>query len=103
MLTRVGNDFLALLVHGVFLASVPKPAEESAAVQIGDTLPFCVRSIEVSDGMLSLKGELGRADGKRARGEANGKETPKSAPRSAPKSSKSDKSSKKRKRKQSAS
>jgi len=74
----VGNDYLALLVHGVFLAAVSKPAEGSVASP-GDTLSFVVRSIEVADGMLSMKGELCPPGGRQGDGKG-GKATPKRTP-----------------------
>eukprot|EP00316_Scyphosphaera_apsteinii_P017259 CAMPEP_0119320990 /NCGR_PEP_ID=MMETSP1333-20130426/54071_1 /TAXON_ID=418940 /ORGANISM="Scyphosphaera apsteinii, Strain RCC1455" /LENGTH=187 /DNA_ID=CAMNT_0007327839 /DNA_START=77 /DNA_END=640 /DNA_ORIENTATION=+ len=62
-ITRLGKDHIALLVHGVFNASISIPAAKrtaearrNAGHEVGDRIVFTVDSIHVADGLLSMKG-----------------------------------------------
>jgi hypothetical protein len=71
--SRVGSDHLALLILGVFNASVPLPAGPDAAkLKPDDTVELWVRGLRHADGMLSVQGELcgaAAAGGKKRRRE----------------------------------
>ena len=59
VLTKVGNDFLAVLVHGMFNATVTKPSEASTnSLEAGQTLKFRVRSLDVADSLLCIQGDM---------------------------------------------
>ena len=59
MLTKVGSDYLALLIHGTFNASIARPSGWSAGeLQLGREISFVVRSLSVADGLLSMLGDV---------------------------------------------
>ena len=59
MLTKVGSDYLALLIHGTFNASIARPSGWSAGeLQLGREISFVVRSLSVADGLLSILGDV---------------------------------------------
>ena len=53
VVTRQGTDHTALVVHGRFPASVASAKQRAE----GKLMRFVVRSLQVTDGMLSLKGD----------------------------------------------
>ena len=59
VLTKVGSDYLALLIHGTFNASIARPSGWSAGeLQLGRDISFVVRSLSVADGLLSILGDV---------------------------------------------
>ena len=59
VISRHGSDHMALLVNGLFNASVSKPAAPLGSEhECGQQVPFIVQSLNVSDGLLSMLGEL---------------------------------------------
>ena len=59
VLTKVGSDYLALLIHGTFNASIARPSGWSAGdLQLGREISFVVRSLSVADGLLSIMGDV---------------------------------------------
>lgn len=69
VLTKVGSDYLALLIHGTFNASIARPGGWSAsALQLGREISFVVRSLSVADGLLSILGDVDSSDGPAAEG-----------------------------------
>lgn len=60
--SRVGGDHIAILVLGVFNASVAQPAGWDPArpsVNPDDSAQFVVRSVHQANGLLTMHGELG--------------------------------------------
>ena len=57
-LIRKGSDHLALLVYGAIHATIPDPPQEQVW-EAGQMVPFVVRSMYVSDGLLSILGQIG--------------------------------------------
>ena len=55
--TRLGSDHWALLVHGIFNASIERPPDRPEPA-VADRLAFIVTSLNVTDGLLGIVGEL---------------------------------------------
>ena len=55
--TRLGSDHWALLVHGIFNASIERPPDRPEPA-VADRMAFIVTSLNVTDGLLGIVGEL---------------------------------------------
>jgi len=62
VVTRIGSDHMALLVHGLFNVSIGNTQTPGGrAHKVGETITFTVVNLSVVDSFLSLVGELGDA------------------------------------------